>query len=151
MKVSHLTLIVLAAFVWYAGGIALLLKGSALIKSAYVIDDQSLWILAAPLLGIIAGLLKGKFLSSKSCRKNIQRIRSLDNPQVWQCFRPGMLLFLAIIIPTGAWMSRAAAGNFTYLCLVGALDLSISFALLTSGMVFLQLKAFRPLKLTHIK
>ena len=60
MKVSRLTLTVLAAFVWYAGGIALLLKGSALIKSAYVIDGQSLWILAAPLLGVIAGLLKGE-------------------------------------------------------------------------------------------
>jgi hypothetical protein len=146
MKVSQLTLIILAALVWYAGGIALLLKGSALIKSAYVIDAQSLWTFAAPLLGVIAGLLKGKFLFSKSCKKNIQRIRSLANPHVWQCFRPGMLIFLAIIIPTGAWMSRAAAGNFTYLCLVGALDLSISFALLTSSIVFLQLKAFRPLE-----
>ena len=146
MKVSQLTLIILAALVWYAGGIALLLKGSALIKGAYIIDAQSLWIFAAPLLGVIAGLLKGKFLFSKSCRKNIQRIRSLTNPRVWQCFRPGMLLFLGIIIPSGAWMSRVAAGNFTYLCLVGALDLSISFALLTSSIVFLQLKAFRPLE-----
>jgi hypothetical protein len=145
MKVSHLTLIVLAAFVWYSGGIALLLKGSALVKSAYAIDSQSLWIFAAPLLGVIAGIIKGKFLFSKSCKKNIQRIRSLDNPQVWQCFRPGMLIFLAIIIPTGAWMSRVAAGNFTYLCIVAALDLSISFALLTSSIVFLQLRAFRPL------
>jgi hypothetical protein len=145
MKASHLTLIALAAFVWYSGGIALLLKGSALVKSAYAIDSQSLWIFAAPLLGVIAGIIKGKFLFSKSCKKNIQRIRSLDNPQVWQCFRPGMLIFLAIIIPTGAWMSRVAAGNFTYLCIVAALDLSISFALLTSSIVFLQLRAFRPL------
>jgi hypothetical protein len=144
MKVSHLTLIVLAAFVWYSGGIALLLKGSALVKSAYAIDSQSIWTFAAPLLGVIAGILKGKFLFSKSCKKNIQRIRLLDNPRVWQCFRPGMLIFLAIIIPAGAWMSRAAAGNFTYLCLVAALDLSISFALLTSSIVFLQMKVFRP-------
>jgi hypothetical protein len=145
MKVSQLTLIVLAAFVWFSGGIALLLKGSALIKSAYAIDSQSLWTFAAPLLGVIAGLLKGKFLFSKSCKKNIKRIRLLDDPRVWHCFRPGMLIFLAIIIPAGAWMSRAAAGNFTYLCLVGALDLSISFALLTSSIVFLQMRAFRPL------
>jgi len=69
MKVSHLTLIVLAAFVWFSGGIALLLKGSALIKSAYAIDSQSLWAPAALLLGVIAGLLKGKFLFSKSCKK----------------------------------------------------------------------------------
>ena len=146
MRVSQRTLIVLAAFVWYAGGIALLLKGSALIKDAYALDSQSPWAFAALFLGIIAGLLKGKLLFSKSCKKNIQRIRSLVNPRVWQCFRPGMLIFLAIIIPTGAWMSRAAAGKYAYLCLVGALDLSISFALLTSSIVFLQLRAFRPLE-----
>jgi hypothetical protein len=91
MKVSHLTLIVLAAVVWYSGGIALLLKGSALVKSAYAIDSQSLWTFAAPLLVVIAGLIKGKFLFSKSCKKNIQRIRSLANPHVWQYFRAGML------------------------------------------------------------
>jgi hypothetical protein len=145
MSVSRVKLIVIAAFVWFSGGIALLFKGGALIKSAYLIDSQSVWTFAAPLLGVVAGLLKGKFLFSKSCKKNIQRIRLLANPQVWQCFRPGMLIFLAIIIPTGAWMSRAAAGQYTYLCLVGALDLSISFALLSSSMVFLKLKAFQPL------
>ena len=146
MRVSQRTVIVLAAFVWYAGGIALLLKGSALIKDAYALDSQSLWTFAALFLGVIAGILKGRLLFSKSCKKNIQRIRSLANPQVWQCFRPGMLVFLAVIIPTGAWMSRAAAGKFTYLCIVGALDLSIAFALLTSSLVFLQLRAFQSLE-----
>lgn len=142
MNVSRLTLIIMAAFVWYSGGIALLFKGGALIKGAYLIDSQSLWTFAAPLLGILAGLLKGRFLFSKSCKKNIKRIRALENPQVWQCFRPGMLIFLAIIIPTGTWMSKSAAGNYTFLCFVGALDLSISFALLTSSIVFFQLKSF---------
>ncbi|MBW1824385.1 MAG: hypothetical protein JRI87_07450, partial [Deltaproteobacteria bacterium] len=48
MKVSHLTLIIIAAFVWFSGGIALLFKGGALIKSAYLIDSQSMWTFAAP-------------------------------------------------------------------------------------------------------
>lgn len=144
MKVSHLTLIIIAAFVWLSGGIALLFKGGALVKNAYLIDSQSIWTFAAPLLGIIAGFLKGKFLFNKSCKKNIKRIRGLVSPRVWQCFRPGMLIFLALIIPTGAWMSRAAAGKYTFLCLVGALDLSISFALLTSSVVFWQLRTFSP-------
>ena len=142
MNVSRLTLIIMAAFVWYSGGIALLFKGGALIKSAYLIDSQSVWTFTAAILGIIAGLVKAKFLFSKSCKKNIERIRALASPRVWQCFRPGMLIFLAIIIPTGAWMSKSAAENYTLLCLVGALDLSISFALLTSSMVFFQLRAF---------
>jgi hypothetical protein len=142
MKVSHLTLIIIAAFVWLSGGIALLLKGGALIKSAYLIDSESAWVYGAALIGIIAGLLKGWLLFSKSCKKNIKRIRALASPRVWQCFRPGMLIFLALIIPTGAWMSKSAAGNYTFLCFVGALDLSISFALLTSSVVFWQLRTF---------
>lgn len=142
MIVSHLTLIITAAFVWYSGGIALLLKGGALVKNAYLIDSQSVWTFTAPLLGVTAGLLKGRFIFSKTCKKNIKRIKTLVKPRVWQCFRPGMLLFLAIIIPTGAWMSRTAAGNYTLLCLVGTLDLSISFALLSSSIVFWKLRAF---------
>jgi len=142
MKISHYTLLIIAAFVWYSGGIALLMKGGSLIKSAYLIDSQSVWAFTASLLGIVAGLLKGRFLFRKNCEKNIKRIKSLSSPRLWQFFRPGMLIFLAIIIPTGAWMSRSAAGNYTLLCLVGALDLSISFALLTSSTAFWKLKAF---------
>ena len=131
MKVSQRTLMITAAIIWYGGGISLLFKGGALIKNAYAIDAQSIWIYLSPILGIIIGLLKGRFLFSKSCEKNIKRIKALSVPRLRQCFRPGMLIFLAIIIPTGAWMSRAAAGNLTFLCLVGVLDLSIACALLS--------------------
>ena len=142
MKVSRRTLIITAAIVWYGGGISLLFKGGALIKNAYAIDPQSIWTYLAPIFGIMIGLLKGRFLFSKGCDKNIIRIKALSDPSIWQCFRPGMLLFLAVIIPTGAWMSRAATGNYTFLCLVGALDLSIACALLSSSIVFWKRKAF---------
>lgn len=142
MKVSQRTLMITAAIIWYGGGISLLFKGGALIKNVYAIDVQSIWTYLAPILGIMIGLLKGRFLFSKSCEKNIKRIKALSDPRLRQCFRPGMLIFLAIIIPTGAWMSRAAAGNFTFLCLVGALDLSIACALLSSSIVFWKHKAF---------
>ena len=142
MRVSQRTLIILAAFVWYSGGIALIFKGSALIKSAHLMDPESMWAYTSGAAGILLGLIKGKYLFSKACSKNIKRIRTLEDPRIWQCFRPGMLLFLAIIIPTGAWMSRASAGNYTLLCLVGALDLSIALALLSSSILFWSLKAF---------
>ena len=142
MLVSRLTLIVIVACVWYGGGIALLFKGGSLVKDAYAIDSQSVWAYGAPLLGVIIGFVKARFIFNHACKKNIVRIRSLVNLRIWQCFRPGMLIFLAIIIPTGAWMSRAAAGNFGYLCGVAALDLSIATALLTSSLVFWKLKAF---------
>ena len=142
MVVSHLTLMVIAAFVWYSGGIALVLKASSLVISAYLIDPSSMWLLLAPILGIVVGLIKAKLIFIHSCAKNIKRIKALSNPRVYQCFRPGMLIFLAIIIPTGAWMSRAAAGNFTGLCFVAALDLSIACGLLLSSAKFWDLKAF---------
>ena len=142
MKVSQRTVMITAAIIWYGGGISLLFKGGALIIIVYAIDTQSIWAYLAPILGIMIGLLKGRFLFSKSCEKNINRIKALSNPRIWQCFRPGMLIFLAIIIPTGAWMSRAAAGNLTFLCLVGVLDLSIACALLSSSIVFWKYRAF---------
>ncbi len=139
-------LIIIYVIVWYSGGVVLLIKGGILIKDAYLLDSHSIWAFAAPGLGIVAGLLKGKFIFSKNCKKNIQRIRALEHPRIWQFFRPGMLVFLAIIIPTGDWMSKLAAGNYTFLCLVGILDLSIAFALLTSSLAFWQNKTFAPQK-----
>ena len=142
MKVSQRTLMIIAAIIWYGGGISLLFKGGVLINNVYAIDAQSIWIYLAPILGIILGLLKGRFFFSRSCRKNIKRIKALSDPRIWQCFKPGMLIFLFIIIPIGAWMSRAAAGNVTFLCLVSILDLSIACALLSSSIVFWKRKAF---------
>lgn len=136
MKVSQRSLIIVAAIIWYTGGIVLLLKGSMLIKQAHTLDADSIWAVVAALFGMGIGFVKGRVLFSKSCKKNIERIKTIADPIVWQCFRPGMLVFLAIMISAGAWMSRAATGNYTFLCLVGALDLSISFALLTSSLVF---------------
>jgi hypothetical protein len=54
-----------------------------------------------------------------------------------------MLIFLAIIIPAGATMSKMAAGKFGWLCFVAALDLSIGTALLTSSLEFWKKGIFR--------
>mgnify|MGYP001818788298 CR=1 FL=1 len=142
MVFSRRTVMILAAFIWYSGGIALLLKALSLAGSAYAINPDSVWVYGAPFLGIAIGLVKVKFIFNHACEKNIFRIGKLAEPKLWQCFRPGMLIFLAIIIPTGAWMSRAATGKFVYLCLVCGLDLSIATGLLVSSIMFWKLKAF---------
>jgi len=142
MVVSQRTLMILAAFVWYSGGIALVLKALSLAGSASAINPDSLWVYGAPLLGIAIGLVKVKFIFNHACKKNILRIGKLEAPKLWQCFRPGMLIFLAIIIPAGAWMSRAAAGDFLYLCIVCGLNFSIATGLLVSSIMFWRLKAF---------
>ena len=143
MKISHQRLIIIFAAIWCGGGIVLLIKGGALIKQAYLLDTELVWTTVALIVGGLAGLIKSRFLFIKSCLKNIHRITAISDPQIWQCFRPGMLIFLAIVIPTGAWMSRAAAGHYLLLCAVGGLDISIGVALLASSRVFWTLSAFR--------
>lgn len=143
MFVSKFVLILIAALVWNGGWIALFLKGGALVKAAYALDPASVWSYAAPVIGIVIGLIKTKFIFNHACRKNILRIQSLPNPRIWQCFRPGMIIFLAIIIPAGAMMSKMAAGKFGWLCTVAVLDLSIGTALLVSGLLFWKMDAFR--------
>jgi hypothetical protein len=146
MIVSKLTLIALAAFTWYGGGIALFLKAGALIKEAYTLNPVSFWISLTPILGIAIGLIKTLLIFNHACRKNIKRIQSLANPKLWQFFRPGMFIFLALIIPAGATMSRMAAGKFGWLCAVAALDLSIGTALLASSLQFWKNNAFKTAK-----
>ena len=99
-----------------------------------------IWIVIAA--GLCFGGLKGKFIFSKICRKNLARIRSLDQPKVWQIFRPWFFVFLAAMITTGATLSRLAHDNYYFLIGVAILDFSIAIALLWSGHVFWKLKAF---------
>ena len=143
MKTSQQTLILISAGIWFVGGICLLVKGGALIKHAYLLNTASVWTAIALIGGGLAGLAKSRLLFKRTCLKNIQRIKTVPAPRVWQCFRPGMLIFLAVVIPAGAWMSRVAAGQYVMLCGVGALDISVGIALLESSRVFWTLNVGR--------
>lgn len=143
MRVSHRVVAIIAAVIWYGGGISLIVKGGHLIAEAYELGGHSAIALAWGGAGVVAGLLKGRFIFNHACSRNLKRIAALADPRPWQCFRPGFLLLLAIMISAGAWMSRAAEDNFTGLCVVGAVDLSIATALLISSAVFWKMRAFK--------
>jgi hypothetical protein len=136
MSASHRTVVITAAIIWYGGGVSLAVKGVSLIGQAYGIGGQPVVALAAILGGLTAGLIKARFIFARSCRKNLERIATLSKPRVWNCYRPGFLMFLAIMIPMAAWMSHTAEDSFAWLCVIGALDLSIATALLVSSAVF---------------
>jgi hypothetical protein len=138
--VSHTTLKLLAAFVWYAGGIVLLLKGSSLLVEANAIQPGLFWPLVIVVCALLFGGIKARFLFSKSCRKNLARIEALSAPKLWQFFRPGFFLALALMIATGATLSRLASGYYVPLLFVALLDLSIGTALLASSVLFWQAK-----------
>jgi hypothetical protein len=140
--VSALTLNILAAFVWYVGGTVLLIKGGSLLLEAHSLRPGVYWIWIVIAAGLCFGSLKGKFIFSKNCQNNLIRIRSLDQPKVWQIFRPWFFVFLTAMITIGATLSRLAHDNYYFLIGVAILDFSIAIALLWSSNIFWKQKAF---------
>ncbi len=140
LTVSARTLRILAAAVWYTGGLILLLKGGNLLHEAAGIRPGGMGPWAAAACGFLAGGLKARFLFTHSCRKNLKRIATLESPKLWQFYRPGFFLFLAAMMALGASLSHLAHGNYHFLLAVATLDLSIAIALLGSSIVFWQAK-----------
>lgn len=133
---------ILAALVWYTGGIALVLKGSSLLIEANALKPGQGWPRLAVVTGLVLGGLQARFLFSKSCQRNLERIDALDQPKIWQFFRPGFFLALTVMILIGVTLSRLAHNNYPFLISAAILDLSIASALLGSSYVFWVQKAF---------
>jgi hypothetical protein len=140
--VSARSLKILAALIWYIGGIMLILKGRSLLIEADALKPEQVWPWLAVVAGLFLGGLQAKFLFSKSCQRNLARIDTLDRPRVWQFFRPGFFAALTVMILVGATLSRLAHNNYPFLIGVAAVDLNIGIALLGSSYVFWQQKAF---------
>ena len=142
LTVSARSLNVLAALVWYVGGIVLLLKGGSLLAEAIALRPGLVWPWVAVGGGLLAGGLKARFLFSKSCKKNLARIAALERPRIWQFFRPGFFVALTAMILAGATLSRLAHDRYAFLLGVAALDLALAVALLGSSVVYWREKAF---------
>jgi len=136
MVVSHRTLKILAAIVWYVGPVILFLKGSQLVSEAMGMRPDSCALSISWLLGISIGAIKTRFIFKKANRKNLSRIDSLDKPKIWQFYRPQFFLFLLLMMILGASLSRMAAGSYGFLVSVAVLDISIGTALLLSSWQF---------------
>lgn len=138
LNVSHGFLKLLSSLVWYIGAIALLLKGGFLLFEAEGLAPNRGWPWAAMGTGVILGLVKARYLFVKSCKKNINRINGLASPKIWQFFRPTFFLLLFLMISAGAALSSMAHNNYAFLIGVGALDFSISVALMGGGVACLE-------------
>jgi len=136
MIVSHKTLKLLAALIWYIGPVILLLKGSQLASDAYEMKPEGWGQVFSWLVGIIVGLIKTRYIFIRSCRKNMARIDAIESPKIWEFYRIQFFFALFLMILLGAMLSRVSQGNHTYLVAVATLDISIGTALLVSSKVF---------------
>ena len=127
---------ILAALVWYTGGISLALKAWRLLDEATALRPESYWPILAIAIGLFVGGIKTKYLFDWSCKKNLKRIDALEKPRIWLFFRPWFFLALALMITTGVILSQSAHGNFPFLIGVGAMDVSLATALTASGRHF---------------
>ena len=140
---STRTLKILAAVLWYSGAIVLLTKGTSLLLEADALQPGRNWTWLTVVLGLSIGWLKVKFIFRRACLKNLERISLLRAPKIWQCYRPGFMLFLVAMIIIGSTLSRMAHGNYPFLIVMVIVDFSLATALFGSGFVFLQQQAFK--------
>ena len=136
------TLRILASLIWYIGGFVLVIKGSSLLLEAKALRAGLFWPPAAAALGLGLGVVKARYIFRRSIYRNLRRIAALPQPRLWQFFSPGFMVALGVMIAAGVPLSRLAHGRYAFLLGVGALDISIGTALLTSSYVYWKEKAF---------
>ena len=136
MNVSHKTLKILAAILWYIGVAILLSKGRELAQDAHGLEPDKMGQSFSWIAGMLIGIVKTKYIFVKSCKKNMARIDALRSPKVWQFYRYQFFIALVFMILLGSILSRASQGNYTFLVAVAILDISIGTALLLSSYIF---------------
>jgi len=136
MKTSKRTLIFLAAAVWCIGGVMLFRSGVKLIWNAVQLKPGGPWLWLAILAGLILGIFQAKVIFTRSCRKNLDRINGLEDPRIWQFYRPGFFLALAGMITSGVLLNHWAQGSYYYMLGVAGLDFALTISLLGSSYVF---------------
>ena len=139
-KTTKKTLVVLAGVVWYIGAVMLLRGGLELLSQARELRPDSSWHWLFIGLGIILGIVQARTIFTRSCRRNIQRIRELENPLLWQFFRPGFFLALVLMISAGVLLDIFSQGIYYFMLFVAGLDFALTISLLGSSIVFWQEK-----------
>jgi len=125
-----------AAAVWLSGAVVLLLKGTSLFSQSLAIRPDSAWTWLAIPAGLLIGGIKTGLIFDKACTKNLDRIATLEQPRIWQAYRPGFYVFLVAMILLGATLSRLAQGNYGGLIAMSVVDFSLATALLGGGRHF---------------
>jgi len=136
--VTPRTLKSLAAFVWYSGIVALLIKSTSLLLAAKKIHPEENWIWLAVFGGGVLGVIKEKYLFRRLCLKNLKRIDALVDPKFWHFYRIHFFIFLFTMVTLGSLLSRSALtqSNYLMLLVMAFVDLSVGVALLGSSHYF---------------
>ena len=130
------TLKILAALVWYSGAFVLSFKSIIMLTEAQTINPGQTRTWLTVIAGLIFGAIKAKYLFTKVCIKNLNRIDALKKPKLWDFYRLRFFIFLLTMIVMGNFISRHAHGNYSMLVNMALIEISLATALLGSSFCF---------------
>jgi len=113
--ITHNTLKLLAAFVWYCGAIILFFKSYHLLQEAHIINSNIWQIVLTCFIGVFIGTLKSHYLFKPICLKNLKRIDLLQAVKIWNFYQLRFYIFLFFMIIVGTFLSYLANGNYIFL------------------------------------
>ncbi len=132
MRVSNKTLNTMAAVIWLTVGVGLTTVG---VRFVFGLQEggepgSALGIAAALAVGALIGVLKGKYVLSRTAGRNKRRIAALKEPRVWQVFTSRFLLLILGMMALGRGLrALAAAGWLGGFVGVGGIYVGIGLAL----------------------
>ena len=135
LRVSHGFLRAMAAAFYYVGGIGLSFNAWRYLRAGaegYGVG----WAAAAGVVGVVLGLVRGRTLFTRACRRNLRRIYAIEEPRPWQFFRPAFFGALVLMIIVGRTLGGVATGSPRAALVVAALELTIAIGLLTGSREF---------------
>lgn len=127
----------LAGLVWIVVGTSLAVRGARMLPAA---REQSglAWTVFACVLGLLIGAAKGKYVLSKSARKNVVRIHKLETPRPWNIFSAKFYPLIGLMIGFGALLRWSAGAGYLNWSPVAGLYLGIGAALIASSIAYFQ-------------
>ena len=127
----------LAGLVWVAVGISLAVRGARMLPAAKMQSGLG-WTVFSCLLGLVIGTAKGKFVLSKSARRNVVRIHKLEQARPWNLFTVKFYPLIGLMIGLGALLRWGAGQGHWNWAPVAGLYLGIGGALAISSLVYFQ-------------
>lgn len=126
----------MAALTYYVGGVGLTANSFGYLQRGAEGYPGTGWVWVAAVVGVALGLIRGRTLFTRACRRNLRRIYALDDPRPWQFFRPAFFGALVLMIVAGRTLSGVATSSPGAALLIAALELTIAVGLLTGSRVF---------------